>query len=229
MKEIFKQKEIPASESEIKQAVEGWWDYLERKMQVHPHLARGIVPRLVFDEGLHSEATRTVQFSLVDTMAPELSDFGKLVNAKIPHVYVEGTRTPDVAVRLEELYFDDTNKQVFSTDRNNLLRYYLFGFEAFVGIHDLQIPKKFLLYIYTADDIGKHGRVYENVTVEKLVFFSREDDTMGAFDLSGGWREFHFNPRLNMYANKHVDIKPATQSQIRIIQDSFENARLKLE
>lgn len=226
MKEVFRQKEISASESEIRHAVEGWWEYLDIKKKVHPHLAKGIVPRLVHDEGLHSEETRTVKFSLVDTMAPELSGLGKLVNAKEPHVYVEGTRDSNTVVRLNEIVFRDTSRKerVFKVDRKHIFPVYLW--HTYILGRGIQL-NRFLLYLYAANDLDQYGNVYESPTAREMVFFTTEDEKMHAYDLKGGWRAFH-KGRLNKYMDKSERIKPATQRQIAIVQESFRDAIQKL-
>lgn len=227
MSEILRKREITASETEIKQAVEGWWAYLDRKIQVHPHLAKGIIPRLVDDEGLHSEETRTVKFSLVDAMAPELSGFGKLVNAKTPHVYVEGTRDSNTVVRLNEIVFRDTSKEkpIFTVDRKYIFPIYLWHTYNLEGVS----LNRFLLYLYAANDLDQYGKAYESTTAREMVFFTTEDERMHAYDLKGGWRAFRLiKPWLNRYIDKSVSITPATQTQIAIVQEGFRDAILKL-
>jgi len=215
MREIFGQKELPATELEIRKAVEDWWNYLGQKVKVHPHLAKGIVPRLVDEGGLQSEATRTVKFSLVDTMAPELSGLGRLVNAKEPHVYVEGIRNSDIVVEFEEMYPNLFEETFFKPGNKKLPRYL-----AETGIQ----PDRFYLHIYTADDIGNYGRVYENVTVRKLVFLNGKDGKMSAIDIGSGWRRIGIGTTANISIDKVIGINTATQSQIEIIQKSFRDA-----
>lgn len=217
MKEVFKQKEIPATESEIKKTVDGWWEYLDRKMKVHRHLSRGITPGLVADG---SEGAKAIKFSLAENIAPELAGFGRLVNAKTPHVYVEGIRDPDLDVPFNELYLSESlqPKKVFTADQNNKLPGYL----AARGIQ----PDRFLLYIYTTNDIEQIDRLYRSVILRELVFFTSKDSKLNALDLKSGWRGIYPQVKgpLWLERSKSLGIRPATHSQIAITQEGFRGA-----
>lgn len=220
MKERFRQKEIPATEADIEQAVEGWWGYLDRKMQVHPHLAKGIVPRLVHDQGLHSESSRTVKFSLVDTMAPELADLAYIVGpVEHPHIYIEGTRSPDIVVKFSEIYSNTPKERlIFRADSHNKFPTYL--------KNSGMASDRFLLHI-TSDNEMWTGSIlrHHDIPVIDLVFLTDRDNVMRAYALQGGWHSLHLGTlKRALYMGKNKKIRQATRNEIEIVKTGFSKA-----
>lgn len=220
MKEIFKQKEMPAAEGEVGGAVEGWWRYLDRKMQVHPHLAKGIVPRLIHDEGLHSESSRTVKFSLVDTIAPELADLAYIVGpVERPHIYIEGTRSPDIVVKFGEIYSNTPKEElILRADSHNKFPTYLKN----SGI----APDRFQLHITSDNEMWTGNMLrYHDTPVIDLVFLTDTDNVMRAYTLQGGWHSLYLGTlKRALHMEKNKKIRQATRNEIEIVKTGFSKA-----
>lgn len=219
MRERSRHIEIPATETEIRQAVEGWWTYLDQKMKVHPHLREGT--HIVYYKDLPVVEQPTVNLSLVGTI-PELAGLRKLANAKEPHMFVEGARNPNIIVEFDELYFQKFGR-FFGMERDKKL----LGSWVQRGI----VPDRFLLYVYATNDMDVYGRIYQNATERELVFFTSKDDKINAYDLKSGWRSinpFRGGRTLGFERKRALTARPVNQSQIEIVQESFRDAMSQL-
>jgi len=222
MKEVFRRKEISASESEIKQAVEGWWSYLDRKMQVDPRLAGGIIPRIIDYPSLEpQESGRTIKLSLVDKIAPELSGLAYIVGSvKYPHIYIEGTKSPDIVVKFSELYVNASEeKPIFRADSHNKFPRYLKN----NGIS----PNRFLLHITSDNEkrLGKRIAIYDGMRIADLVFLTNTNNAIRVYTLQGAWHSLYL-PSLKraLPLPKIETVGQATRSEINIIKMGFEHA-----
>ncbi len=232
-----------ATESDLRTIMEAWWHYLGRKTEVHPHitlnLAGGISPRLVYDnEELKCSRqgiTRTVKFSLVPYVAPELKGIGNLVGAKKPHVYVEGVRDRITKVSFHELYAQKRPRLTgpFLTDPKNT-------FPQYMGSHEKE-PEYFLLHINATNDLDVYGRVLENITAEDVIFFATKDDKTSGYTIKGGWYAFHPNPLRHAYSvhpalrdafsfsyEKKPDIDAITINDAEVIYKSLKDAEQRI-
>lgn len=221
-------KELAATADEVEKAVNEWWTYLEVKRKVASEVAeRGIVPRLITELDESGE-NRTVKFSLVEGIAPELEGFGRLVGAKRSHVYVEGVKKPLEAiisfssdalegyVSASELY--DAYIPPFINNPEKIFPHCLKGK---IPDHDF-----FMLHIYSANDHEKSG-FFESVTVKDVVFFDDLTGNMRAYTVRGGWRRWG-NSGLKVYRGKPLYIGPSTGVDMEIVYDSFARATRRL-
>lgn len=165
------------SPEDISSAVELWWEYYDRKKNLSESGLGGITPRLISDY----ELGRTVKYSLVDIIAPELDGLGRLVNAQNPHVYVEGTRGHDVVVPFQEIYEGIfAEKYPFTSDPKN-------KFLSYLRTHNIR-PDRFLLYVYSINDFDKPTNpFYKDNTVVDVLFMNLDNRQSVAYILEGGW------------------------------------------
>lgn len=219
-----------AEETELQQALNGWWHYLDTKFAVAPDARRGVTPRLIPDYGVPESQSRTVKFSLVPEVAPELESLSQLVSTKYPHVYVEGTRMPDTYVGFDELY--QYGNQPFSTDQ----RYTLYQ-----QVHEFMTDPRFLLWIYSTNDFDNLEKNIAATDIHELVFL-RDHDQLYGFSLQGGFNDirirqieyaYRLPPKIRGLFHhsfpRSLQIEPITREEITIVQDGFSSASQKLQ
>ncbi len=213
---------VTATEKEVRQTIEQWRTYLEIKYDAAPAVGRrGIVgSKFVPDNKMPPFETRTVMFSLVEGIASELGELGKLVSAKRPHVYVEGVRDPrntafDRAVFFDELYAGAYSPMVKNPGRT--VPYNLFGH---VGSSDY-----FLLHIYSANDFDGGGKFFESTDVADVIIFKDLAGSHKSMTVRGGWRTFKRVPFAgSIYIDKHPHIAPSTSDEMEIVHSGLAHA-----
>ncbi len=114
--------------------MDSWWGYISKKIEKGP--VSCIYPKLIA-EG----PERTRKLSLLPGVAPELEKLGWLVEARIPHTYVEGTIHPGIRVAFSELPFDDEMFPTYSPGELMIMES--------LGHH----PDEFLLSIWAGSDL----------------------------------------------------------------------------
>lgn len=192
-------QDVEASEADIEQALEMWWIYLETKLQKRPDLVEGI-SHSVIDEDQNPES-KTVNLSLVDKIAPELSGLGQLTPATSPHVYVEGIRSKDKHVGFDEVRLGEWSSLPAQD-----------AFRQFLESHRIA-PSSFLLSVYSADDFD-HWNDRDSMTVVDIFFVKDVQGKLHAMRLKG-------------LANPEV--RATTTAEMSLIRSSFENAAKSLE
>ena len=218
---------LPASSDQLDSVVKAWFGYVSRKTQVHPHLRAGIVPRYIEDYHLPADQTRTVKFSLVNGVAPELAGLGEIVGSGTPHVYVEGIRNPLVRAGFEEFYIARSSEFMAGSHLDKLRKAIL---------ADGVIPGSFLMHIYVSDDLDQSGRVTET-QADEMVLFMANDIRVHGYTLSLGYLEYDLNPLSNshplhntldklfhLYRSKPVKVNPITHSQSLTLTRSLKEA-----
>ena len=207
----------------ITNVLDQWWKYLANKARAHPYIANGIATELIDDYSLQEVDRRTIKFSLVEGIAPELRGLGKLVRARRPHVYVEGTRNSETVVLFDELYknvliLPDMRIVPFTSDPENILSMEL-------KKRNLE-PERFLLHIDSANDYDADGYFRNIDNVDLLVFATKYD--IHAYTIRGGWREVRIplpnNSYRSFYFPKKPKIKQSTREELEIVYQSFLDA-----
>lgn len=218
---------LPATPNQLDQVVKSWLSYVDRKTRLQPELARGITPRHIADNHMPDHTTRTVKFSVVDTIAPELGPISQIVGATQPHVYVEGVRTSLSRVSFFDFY-NARSSETFSGSQVDKLP------ETIAD--DGVIPHSFLMYIYAANDLDPAGRI-RDVSVAELIIFLGDNFQVHGYGLELGYRELNLNPLhdfhplhqtldrfLHVYRPKPIKIKPISISQSLILAESLQQA-----
>lgn len=204
----------------VRTALESWWTYLDIKLpKIDPALS--LESRLVDD----SYSDKTIWFSLVENIAPELRGLGRLVNARRPHVYVHGTRSPEYDIPFKSLYTGHRSASTFPYDPENKFPLFL----AKEGIS----PDSFVLNITSSNDIDSHtaDRLFGDIKQKEILFFKDSEGREHAFTIFGG--EYIFKPipgsflykcGLDFRMDKKLRIYPTTDSDLVIVSDSFRQA-----
>jgi len=205
---------------------------LQRKLEVNSRLAGGIYPKIVDDgPNVPLENTRTIKLSLVSSIAPELKELGRLTNASIAHVYVEGIRTPHTIVLFRELYESPYRPVMDNFDPQNSLPQYF-------KTQGIEI-KDFLLWVYSANDLDQIGKVLENIDIAEVMFLRSTDGKLVAYTIRSGWqtfkplrRNYQIHPAIRDFFHfirrKPTKITPTTREEIEVISRGFKNAFLNL-
>ena len=211
-----------STNEEVVQTIEQWRTYLAKKCEVAPIVGRGgiVGSKFVPDNKLPPFETRTVMFSLVEGIAPELGGLGELVNAKRPHVYVEGVRDTgnvvlDRAVFFDELYAWSYSPTVRNPDR--AVPFNLFG--------HVSNSSRFLLRVYSANDLDRDGgRFCESMDVADVIIFKDLDGSHRSMTVRGGWRTFKRPFAGSIHIDKRPYISPSTSSEMKIVYNGLVRA-----
>ncbi|MBI2085548.1 MAG: hypothetical protein HYT71_03485 [Candidatus Aenigmarchaeota archaeon] len=219
---MVKSRTLSATGKDVVQVIEQWQVYLKRKGEADPLIGRrGIVgSKLAPDYELPPFETRTVMFSLVEGVAPELVELGKLVDAKRPHVYVEGVREPgndsnDCSVFFDELYSQAPPSMLKNPDK--IIPYNLIG-----SVHS---GSRFVLRVYAANDLDITGKVFEDIDAKDVIVFKDWYGSHKSMTVRSGWRTLRHVPFAGViHSDKHPYIAPSTSSEIEIVYNGFVHA-----
>lgn len=223
---------VPASESETRNALEAWQEYIDRKLQIAPEFASGgIWPHVLKDD----KDPKTIKFSLVPSIAPELAGIGKL-NADDPHVYVDGVPNINHGVpweTVQQLNGELVSRRVFK--RNEPSTFTTEGtFGEFVAKQRIN-PGDFLLWIYSANDFDQISRRIRNEEFKEIVFFRNSHGTIDAYTINFRQSLIRYMVPLRAYRSlivplrKQFNVQKSTQQEIGIIEKGFREATQRLK